>query len=163
MAVLVEGAKGALNNKGGRGQRNREEIGAGATWTWTFLFTRLFTASPLQSCSRQNRHATQATIPQKSSLCSQGTIEPPTTATSLQRPLFGGQDIHWLLLKTLYNRNFLLSPRRSLKRGLTVFFFLVVVMPCTLPCVFCSCLLENGSGTVFLGVAGICQEWDRSE
>ena len=24
---------GALSNKGGRGQRNREEIGAGATWT----------------------------------------------------------------------------------------------------------------------------------
>ena len=31
MAVLVERAKDALNNKGGRGQRNREEIGAGAT------------------------------------------------------------------------------------------------------------------------------------
>ena len=40
MAVLV----GALSNKGGRGQRNREEIGAG---------------SPLVRPDRQNRHATQ--------------------------------------------------------------------------------------------------------
>ena len=37
---------GALSNKGGRGQRNREEIGAGAR--------------PLVRPARQNRHATQA-------------------------------------------------------------------------------------------------------
>ena len=34
---------GVLSNKGGRGQRNREEIGAGATWA-TFIF---LAASPL--------------------------------------------------------------------------------------------------------------------
>ena len=39
---------GALSNKGGRGQRNREEIGAGATW--------------------QNRQATQAIISYKANL-----------------------------------------------------------------------------------------------
>ena len=39
---------GALSNEGGRGQRNREEIGVGATW-------------PLVRPDRQNRHATQAT------------------------------------------------------------------------------------------------------
>ena len=38
---------GALSNKGGRGQRNREEIGAEAT-------------TPLLCPARQNRHATQA-------------------------------------------------------------------------------------------------------
>ena len=38
---------GELSNKGGRGQRNREEIGAGAT-------------SPLVRPARQKRHATQA-------------------------------------------------------------------------------------------------------
>ena len=37
---------GALSNKGGRGQRNREEIGG--------------TATPLLRPARQNRHATQA-------------------------------------------------------------------------------------------------------
>ena len=46
MAVLV----GRVSNKGGRGQRNREEIGAGAT----------FAAMPLLRPARQNRHATQA-------------------------------------------------------------------------------------------------------
>ena len=44
---------GALSNKGGREQRNREEIGAGAV----FIF---FAASPLVRPARQNRHATQA-------------------------------------------------------------------------------------------------------
>ena len=43
---------GALTNKGGRGQRNREEIGAGATY---FL-----AGSPLVRPARQNRHARQA-------------------------------------------------------------------------------------------------------
>ena len=61
---------GALSNKGGRGQRNREEIGAEAT----FYFSRGFAArsralrarisllrrSPLLRPARQNRHATQA-------------------------------------------------------------------------------------------------------
>ena len=60
---------GALSNKGGRGQRNREEIGAEATY-----FSRGFAArsralrarisllrrSPLLRPTRQNRHATQA-------------------------------------------------------------------------------------------------------
>ena len=49
----------------GRGQRNREEIGAEATW---FYFSRGFTARSrarfcglaAQWCSRQNRHAMQA-------------------------------------------------------------------------------------------------------
>ena len=56
---------GALSNKGGRGQRNREEIGAEA------FFSRLrrsfsrasrpnFVATPLLRPARQNRHATQA-------------------------------------------------------------------------------------------------------
>ena len=46
---------GALSNKGRRGQRNREEIGAGATLVFIFL-----AASPLVRQARQNRHATQA-------------------------------------------------------------------------------------------------------
>ena len=41
---------GALSNKGGRGQRNREEIGAEAN----------FAATPVLHPARQNRHATQA-------------------------------------------------------------------------------------------------------
>ena len=44
-----------LSNKGERGQKNREEIGAGAT---DFIF---LAASPLVRPARQNRHATQAT------------------------------------------------------------------------------------------------------
>ena len=60
---------GGLSNKGGRGQRNREEIGAEATW---FLFFSLlgrsfsrasranFAATPLLRPARQNRHVTQA-------------------------------------------------------------------------------------------------------
>ena len=43
-----------LSNKSGRGQRNREEIGAGATEK-CFL-----AASPLVRPTRQTRHATQA-------------------------------------------------------------------------------------------------------
>ena len=61
---------GALSNKGGREQRNREEIGAEATWF--LFFSRLrrsfsrasranFVATPLLRPARQNRHATQAT------------------------------------------------------------------------------------------------------
>ena len=42
---------GELSNKGGRGQRNREEIGAEATWT-----------TPLLRPAGQNRHATQASF-----------------------------------------------------------------------------------------------------
>ena len=50
---------GELSNKGGRGQRNREEIG--------FYFSRGFArefvvATPLLCPARQNRHATQATM-----------------------------------------------------------------------------------------------------
>ena len=48
---------GALSNKVGRGQRNREEIGAEA-------FSRAsranFAATPLLRPAQQNRHATQA-------------------------------------------------------------------------------------------------------
>ena len=44
---------GALSNKGGRGQRNCEEIGAGAA---NFAATPLLALRP----ARQNRHATQA-------------------------------------------------------------------------------------------------------
>ena len=173
MAVLVERAKGALNNKGGRGQRNREEIGAGATWTWTFLFSRGFAARSralwarvcgfaAQSCSRQNRHATLTTTLRKSSHCSQGTVEPLPMATSLQRPFF------WRTVHTLTSvKNSLQGPLSSVPEVIVVerfnWIFFLVVMPCTLPCLFCTCLLENGSGTVFPGVAGICQEWDRSE
>ena len=43
---------GAQGNKGGRGQRNREEIGAGATIFGGGGFAA-------QWCSWQNRHATQ--------------------------------------------------------------------------------------------------------
>ena len=43
---------GALSNKGGRGQRNREEIASRAN----------FAAWPLVRPARQNRHATQATL-----------------------------------------------------------------------------------------------------
>ena len=46
---------GALSNKGGRGQRNREEIGAGATWNF-FSRLRRLCARPVD----KNRHATQA-------------------------------------------------------------------------------------------------------
>ena len=61
-----------LSNKGGRGQKNREEIGAGATEIPRFFFfSRLrrsfsrasranFAATPLVCPARQNRHATQA-------------------------------------------------------------------------------------------------------
>ena len=42
---------GALSNKGGRGQRNREEIGAGATWN--FLFLSRFR----RSCARLDKTA----------------------------------------------------------------------------------------------------------
>ena len=66
---------GELSNKGGRGQRNREEIGAGETWktgqaVFIFLaasplflarFAReFFVPTPLLRPARQNRHATQA-------------------------------------------------------------------------------------------------------
>ena len=60
---------GALSNKGRRGQRNREEIGAEATWFLFFSRLRLsfsrasranFAATPLLRPARQNRHATQA-------------------------------------------------------------------------------------------------------
>ena len=62
---------GELSNKGGRGQRNCEEIGAGATVF--FFFSRLrrsysrasranFEATPLLRPARQNRHATQARL-----------------------------------------------------------------------------------------------------
>ena len=61
---------GALSNKGGRGQTNREEIGAEATFSRNF-FSRLrrsfsrasranFAAAPLLRPARQNRHGTQA-------------------------------------------------------------------------------------------------------
>ena len=46
-----------LRNKGGRGQRNHEEIGAGAT---VFIF---LTAAPLVRPAQQNRHVTQAISP----------------------------------------------------------------------------------------------------
>ena len=57
---------GTLSNKGGRGKRNHEEIGAGAT-SWlcrSFLRTSHmnFVASPLMRPAQQNRHATQATV-----------------------------------------------------------------------------------------------------
>ena len=57
---------GALSNKGGRGQRNREEIGAEATWTsplrrsFSPASRANFAAAPLLRPARQNRHATQA-------------------------------------------------------------------------------------------------------
>ena len=54
---------GELSNKGGRGQRNREEIGAGAGASPLVLarFAReFFVATPLLRPARQNRHATQA-------------------------------------------------------------------------------------------------------
>ena len=54
---------GKLSNKGGRGQRNREEIGAGAAALPLVLarFAReFFVATPLLRPARQNRHATQA-------------------------------------------------------------------------------------------------------
>ena len=50
---------GELSNKGGRGQRNREEIGAGATFSRGFA-REFFVATPLLRPARQNRHATQA-------------------------------------------------------------------------------------------------------
>ena len=62
---------GALSNKGGRGQRNREEIGAGATYFSRGFAARShalppasranFAATLLLRPARQNRHATQAT------------------------------------------------------------------------------------------------------
>ena len=65
---------GKLSNKGGRGQRNREEIGARATWKtactdgglfwvgpYASVFSRGLAATPLVCPARQNRHATQAT------------------------------------------------------------------------------------------------------
>jgi len=66
MAVLI----GRAYNKGGRGQRNREEIGAGATFIFIFLqlcfllsmllVRARFCGFAAQSCSRQHRHVTQA-------------------------------------------------------------------------------------------------------
>ena len=57
---------GTLSNKGGRGKRNREETGAGAT-SWpcrSFLRTSRmkFVASPLMRPAQQNHHATKATV-----------------------------------------------------------------------------------------------------
>ena len=56
---------GALSNKGGRKQRNREEIPGGSN----LFFSRLlaasranFAATPLLRPARQNRHATQAML-----------------------------------------------------------------------------------------------------
>ena len=63
---------GALSNKGGRGHKNREEIGAGAIFNFLAAsplvlarFAREFrgprpAASPLVRPARQNRDATQA-------------------------------------------------------------------------------------------------------
>ena len=55
---------GALSNKGGRGQRNREEIGAEATWKTRRSFSHAsranFAATPLLRPAQQNPHATQA-------------------------------------------------------------------------------------------------------
>ena len=59
---------GELSNKGGRGQRNSEEIGAGAVFIFLAAlplvlarFAReFFVATPLLRPARQNRHATQA-------------------------------------------------------------------------------------------------------
>ena len=57
---------GTLSNKGGRGKRNHEEIGAAAT-SWlccSFLRTSHmnFVASSLMRPAQQNHHATQATV-----------------------------------------------------------------------------------------------------
>ena len=46
---------GAQNNIGGRGQRNGEDIGEGATCACFCGFATL-------SCSRRNRHAMQAIV-----------------------------------------------------------------------------------------------------
>ena len=59
---------GALSNKGGGEHRNREEIGAGATFSRGFAARSRasranFAASPLVRPALQNRHATQATVP----------------------------------------------------------------------------------------------------
>ena len=57
---------GALSNKGGRGQRNREEIGVEATYFSRGFAARSralranFAATPLLRPAQQNRHATQA-------------------------------------------------------------------------------------------------------
>ena len=66
---------GALSNKGGRGQTNREEIGAEATLFFSRLrrsFSRAsranFAATPLLRPARQNRHATQANTSVKRTL-----------------------------------------------------------------------------------------------
>ena len=54
---------GALSNKVGRGQRNREEIGAEQLETcFYFIF---LAATPLLRPAQQNRHATQATALQQ--------------------------------------------------------------------------------------------------
>ena len=47
------------------------------------------------------------------------TVEPPLTVISLQWPLFGGQSIHRLSFKPLYNGHVLLSPRWPLRRDST--------------------------------------------
>ena len=49
---------GALSNKGGRGQRNREEIRR----SFSRASRANFAATPLLRPGRQNRHATQAII-----------------------------------------------------------------------------------------------------
>ena len=84
---------GALSNKGGRGQRNREEIGAEATWF--LFFSRLrrsfsrasranFAATPLLRPARQNRHATQASP----KIASKGKNSAKNHLFSLARSLF---------------------------------------------------------------------------
>ena len=53
----------ALSNKGGRGRRNREEIGAEATYFSRGFAARSranFAATLLLRPAQQNRHATQA-------------------------------------------------------------------------------------------------------
>ena len=51
---------GALNKKGGQGQRNREEIGAGASPLVRARFARVFGALPLSRTPDKLRYATQA-------------------------------------------------------------------------------------------------------
>ena len=47
---------GALNNKGGRGQRNREEIGAGAAWSF-FLAASPLSRAPDKTATLRRLHS----------------------------------------------------------------------------------------------------------
>ena len=70
------------------------------------LVERVYCLAGKQSCLRRKQNTKILFL-----LGIWNTVELILTAISLQRPLFGGQSIHWLLFKPLYKGHFRLSPK----------------------------------------------------